>query len=355
MLQQLAADPKVRQFAANVGRRGAAATVAAIQRRRRRRGRRIIAPNLPARIRGGPGPSRTQTFQRSAAAMTVQTTQPGPLRVADTEQCAIPLAKTEDQEPTGFPLSPYEQIMWPKLAAKVSTYTYYRATRDIEIAWIPRVGTAVNGTIVMGFTPDVTTDHSGFESISALSCTVTTPVAQGAVLRIPCSQTNQSIYKRLALAATNEAVIGGEDAQSYLGVFYYAITGLTGNMTAGYFRVTYAFELTAAKYDDSPSAALVLDGGANMRVTRSPSIYTRSSAPGVLDIWSPSPVVLVQWILNGQAALAFTVDGEAAVWNLTTTGATHTIRFLQLSSGHHTVEPSHHASSVINVFRQRIW
>lgn len=279
-----------RQIALNLAKNLGRATLSSIQTRRRRRGKRVLFPQA-SRIPSG---LRTMTTQRTAASLTTQTTQPGPLRVSDSEVCVIPVSKEENSDPTGFALTPSEGFLWPKLTPKIGTYTYYRALGPIQITWVPRVGTAVSGTIVMGFSSNVGDSLNGFNSVSALSNTVSTPISQSATLVIPISSTNQAIYNRLSLHGA-DSVQQVTDAPAYLGMFYYAIEGNSGAMTPGYFRATYSFELTTPKLDATPMGSkIILDGGVWSLESRRNRLTIRKISATAFEIYAAHPVRLVQ-------------------------------------------------------------
>lgn len=275
-------SPGNRKVAMRLARQAAGLGVRAVQARRRRKGRKVRFPNAARMITG------TSVTQRSAANMTVQTIVPKPLVVADTEQCTFAVPKA-DGSSLGMPVSPYTPLLWPKLSTKVSTYSHYRQTGVITIYYNPQVGTDYQGSIVMGFSKDVTQENLSYQEISALPLSVSCPLAQNCTLSIPVSLTNQAVYKQMTITPGNQ-VLDLSDASSYLGLFHYAVDGSTGASTPGYFRVSYSFIFETPKMDVSPSGASIEFEGSTVTITKCPQIYLKLDSNLTGTYWSPTNV-----------------------------------------------------------------
>lgn len=321
--------PNNRKIALSLAKMGAGAAARSVQRRRKARGKRVLFPGL--------GSTGTTVTQRSAAGMTVQTIKPLSLRVADTEQCTFEVPKA-DGSSLGMPVSPYTPLLWPKLSTKVSTYSNYRQLGNINVYYVPKVGTNYQGSIVMGFTKDVTTEQLSYQEISALPLSVSTPVAQNAVISIPVALTNQAVYKQMTVNPNNQT-LEHTDVSSYLGLFHYSVDGTTGATTPGYFRVSYSFVLETPKMDVSPSATSVDYLTNPVSVVKCPQIYLKLDTNSMLGtMWSPTNVRVI-CILPATEPINLPIDLNDLRYplNLVSLGTGRTVYQAVLPKGYFTV------------------
>lgn len=325
--------PGNRKVAMRLARQMAGAGIGAVQARRRRKGRKVRFPNAARVVTG------TSVSQRSAANMTVQTVIPHPLNYADTEQCAFSVPKA-DGSSLGMPVSPYTPLLWPKLSTKVSTFSHYRQIGVITVYYNPSVATNYQGSIVIGFSKDVTQEMLSFEEISALPITVTCPLAQNCTLQIPVSMTNQAVYKQMTIVPGNQ-VLDPSDASSYLGLLHYAVQGSTGASTPGYFRVSYNFTLETPKLDVSPSVVTLDYTGTALALHRTPQIYLNITDPNTRSglFWSPTNVTVIAVIDadHAPAGIQFEVDGSSQAMISVALGSSKAVYETVLPKGFHTI------------------
>jgi len=305
-------NPRTRKYAKTLGL-GVVRGVGRSRARRARRGRwymgrRLgVPPNLSYNRPAIAGPARdTRDVTAMPAAYNVTRNMvAGRMRMMKCEKGNL-VVDCEDDDTGGlhvYALTPTNGQLWPVLAQSAYTYTKYRFI-SLTAEYRPRIGTQANGTVYMGWQPQMTKNASDFPSvevISAMPNSCTTSVRQGAKLSIPITE-------------PKEKFMGAIEGQSYDPLNYYngtfVLTAQGDNADAvGEIWMSYCVELIQPKVDVSNK-------------TSAYNFLTHTATPGIFNceevdtttctVTSVRPLSMIYRVsfASGTPSLALTKNGE---------------------------------------------
>lgn len=251
MLRALAKNPKVRAAVIGGARNVGLRTLARINGRRARKGRRVFvnAGRFAAKASTSSAavPVRVNEVYKVAGAMT---------RVIDKELTQYPVVGVTAQNGIAVPirLDPSEVNAWPKLAAKCPNYTTYNVSR-VSVRYEPISGSAVNGQIVIGFSPLTTDANSQFtnlDEISAMPVHTTASISKSFSFDIPLDRMSQA---GKGLYIPNASVVPTELTRYFMGTLAWVTYNCSSTASMGTMTMEYSIDLLGTQIDVSPSVA----------------------------------------------------------------------------------------------------
>lgn len=218
------------------------AIASAVRARRSRRATSGGSARRPSRRtprRGGTNPQRRTRAPVAVGTRSTQRNAPTTQRMSATEQFdfvhpndALFQAyahNTDITDELAFPRLSQVAPQYQKFACGLLTYTY-----------TPTVGTGTNGTVYLGFEPDVNANMpTSAEQMRGLYGTVSGPIWQNLRLSVPVSALNSVTRNPLI-----RGPVTATDNLNNLGRFIYAVEGSSvAKINVGYLAVTYSMTL----------------------------------------------------------------------------------------------------------------
>lgn len=269
-LQGFAGNQNIRRTVGRIAKRGGklawTAAFRAIQARRRKRGKPILFSQMPKPIwqsgsRKGNGGN--VVVQNRSVPVRIQNGSGGQSaseRVAATEMTAItPPIPVNAETVDYYFVSPAKSELWPGLATKAKGFSRY-CVDTITFCFTPVAGSAVNGTVYMAFTNDISQAHQGLSTQDMLGFPVfrSESVSTGFSMTVPASFMNKGTPAgQLNIDDYTFTSASGDGALVYAGVFLLGTRDLsvqsgTNLSQLGTIQVRYGVTL---KMTQNPSLA----------------------------------------------------------------------------------------------------
>lgn len=278
-----------------MGKKAGIAIFRGFQGRRQRKGRRQLFPTmqLNGRMSGGASTSR-------AAAVPVRTTVQRTATVKDElirdmEPSSIVVTGNEGDNTEAFAVkvSPMESELFPRLSQKATLFTEYDLI-GLVFTWTPNVGSAYNGQIALGWTPNASvegTDLNNSQDVLSMPVNTQFTASSPASMSVPA---NQMAQNGRGLFMPNDSAQVGELTRYYAGSvavlpFQCADTALLGRLS-----VAYVVNLRRPRLDSTASASrwTLADGVENAGSAR----YIETSKEGFSYASVRPQVAMIEYV-----------------------------------------------------------